>query len=65
MDRASVARLRVSKGQLRRFQRRINPIADLRDLKVPATILGIRIEGDRLVAHARLNLEGPVVAAGG
>lgn len=64
MDRASVARLRVPQGQLRRFQRRINPIADLCGLEAPATLLAIRIEGDRLVAHARLNFEGPMVAAG-
>jgi hypothetical protein len=63
LDRVSVARLRMPDGLVRRIDRKINPVFDLRGLNMPGRITRVAVEDKQLVAEARLELreQGPAI----
>lgn len=57
-DEVSVATLKLPKSLVRVLEKQVNPIADLKGLKIPAKITKVAIEGARLVAEAKLDFSG-------
>jgi len=57
-DQVSVATLKLPKSLVRILEKQVNPIADLKGLKIPAKLTKVAIEGDRLVAEAKLDFSG-------
>jgi len=54
-DRVEVARFRLPRVAVRELERRVNPIVDLRRLKIPVNVTRVTLQDDRLVLEAALD----------
>jgi hypothetical protein len=63
-DRVSVARLRLPRVVVRELERRVNPVVDLRSLKIPVELKRVSIDGDQLFVEASLDLSKSVPLPG-
>jgi len=63
-DDVSVLSLHMPRWVVRRLEKEINPVVDLRGLKLPAKLTRVAVDGERLVAEGKLDFNGAPVTIG-
>lgn len=63
-DDLSVLSLHMPRWVVRRVEKEVNPVVDLRGLKLPAKLARVAVDGDRLVAEGKLDFNGGPVTIG-